>query len=412
MRMFTRIVCILTAAIAVPTLADWPRFMGPTGDGVAPPAEKITKTFPAEGPTELWKKSMASGFGSPAIAGNKVYLLDRPGGGAKEVFTVLDLETGKEEWSVENESAAFRDNYGTTRGAPTIDGNMAYTIGVTGDVVAIDLAGKKIAWKKNIQTEYGAKFGGWGFSMSPVVLRDMLVIDTSGSKTTGIVALDKKTGEKIWASPSFGQSDTYTTPILVTLNNVEQLVAWHRGAIASVSAKDGKILWQYDWKTNRPIPNPVYLGNGRFFLTIGYGGGCAMLDVKPTDTGYDVKEVFKDNRTASKVSNAIFYKGFIYTNSSDQDQGLQCIDPDGNVKWTSKQKFGLGSMIIADDTLLMMNGDNGTLYLIEATPDAYKELAKAKVLATRDVWAPLALSNGKLLVRDQKTLKCLDITPR
>jgi outer membrane protein assembly factor BamB len=410
MRIMSRAALVLVAALAAPALADWPRFMGPTGDGIAPAAEKISKTFPASGPAELWKKSVAGGFGSPAIAGGKVYLLDRPGGGAKEVFSVLDLATGQEDWSIENESQPFKDNYGTTRGTPAIDGTMAYTIGVTGDLLAVDLAAKKIAWKKNINSDFGAKPGGWGFAMSPTVLRDTLLVDAAGSKEAGIVALNKKSGDKLWASPAFGGADTYTTPIVVTINNVEQLVAWHRGAVAGVSATDGKLLWKYDWKTNRPIPNPVYLGNGRFFLTIGYGGGCVILDVKPKENGYDVKEVFKDEQLGSKVSNALFYKGYVYTNCSDQNQGLACIDPDGHVKWQSKQKFDQGSMIIADDTILMMNGGDGTLFLIEASPEGYRELGKAKVLATRDVWAPLALSEGKLLVRDQKTLKCLDIS--
>jgi outer membrane protein assembly factor BamB len=386
--------------------------MGPTADGIAPPAEKISKVLPQGGPNVLWKVPVADGFASPAIADGKVYLLDRPGGGANEVFTVLDLATGKKDWSVTNESQRARENYGTTRGTPAVDGTMAYTIGITGDLLAIDLAAKKIAWKKNIGSDFGARPGNWGFAMSPVVLRDLLIVDTPGSRASGIVALDKKTGEKKWASSSFGNSDTYTTPSVVTINDTEQLVAWHKGTLAGVSTADGKVLWQYKWRTDRTIPNPVHLGNGRFFLTVGYGGGAAIVDVKPAPNGYDVKDVLKEEQLGSKVSNAIFYKGFIYSNASDRGQGLMCLDTDGNIKWRSEQKFGLGSMIIADGTILMMNGDNGTLFTIEASSEGYKELSKAKVLETNTVWAPLALSDGKLLVRDKRTLKCLDISAK
>jgi outer membrane protein assembly factor BamB len=417
--MTQRVAMIVVAAMPLTALADWPQYMGPTSDGIAPAAEKIEKTFPEGGPKELWKLSLAGGFGSPAIVGDKAYILDRPGGGAKEVFSVIDLNSGKVDWTVENESQEFKDNFGTTRGTPTIDGTMAYAVGVTGDVLAIDLTEKKIAWKKNLVSDFGAKAGNWGFSTSPVILKDVLYVDASGSKTAGVVALDKKTGEKKWASDAFGTTerrsgargaDSYTTPIVVTINNVEQLVAWHKGTVAGVATADGKILWSYDWKTDRPIPNPVHLGDGRFFLTIGYGKGCAMIDVKANGDAFEVKEVFQDNRSASKVANAIFYKDHIYTNSSDQDQGLQCFDRDGKLKWQGTQKFGNGSMILVDGTILILNGHDGTLFSIEATPESYKELSRAKVLNPPDVWAPLALSNGKLLVRDKKTLKCLDVS--
>jgi outer membrane protein assembly factor BamB len=412
MRVITWAALAIVPAMAISALADWPQFMGPTGDGIAPETEKVTKLLPEGGPRELWKIAVANGFSSPAVAGGKVYLLDRPDGGAKEVFTVLDLATGKEEWSVTNDSQPFRENYGTTRGTPAVDGKMAYSIGVTGDLLAVDLDEKKIAWKKNIEKDFAARAGGWGFAMSPVVLRDLLIVDTPGSRASGIVALDKKTGEKKWASPSFGASDTYTTPIVIKLNDVEQLVAWHKGVCAGVSTSDGKLLWQYKWKTDRPIPNPVYLGDGRFFLTVGYGGGVSIIDVKAGDNGYEVTETLKDEQLGSKVSNATFYKGFIYSNASDRGLGLMCLDREGKTRWQSTQKFGMGSMIIADDTIFMMNGDNGTLFTVEASPAGYKELSKAKVLQTNTVWGPLALSDGKLLVRDKKTLKCLDVSAK
>jgi hypothetical protein len=399
----------LTAGTVV--AADWPQFMGPTADGIAPDTEKTMQAFPAGGPKVLWSVPAGDGFSSPAIVGGKVYFLDRPSQGATEKFSCIDLESGKTDWSIDNESGKYNPNYGVTRGTPAIDGDMAYTMGVTGDVLAIDLKGKKILWKKNIVKDWGASAGGWGFAMSPVVLRDLLLVDTPGSKTTGLVALDKKTGEQKWASSAFGAGDTYTTPLIVTIDGVEQAVCWHKNSVGSVSTADGKVLWKYDWtlRSGRPIPNPVYMGEGKFFLTTGYGQGCAMLKVAKKGDGFAVEEVFQDSRTASKVSNAIFYKGYIYTNASDANRGLQCIDPEGNIKWTGKTKFGLGSMIIADGNIWMLSGDNGSLYMIKASPDSYQELGSAVVVKKGNTWSPLALSNGKLIVRDQESMKCLEI---
>src|SRR5438045_3142921 len=116
MRMMRNVAVMVSVLLAVPCFGDWPRFMGPTGDGIAPATEKINKNALAQAPKELWQMPLASGFGAPAISGGKVYLLDRPGGGAKEEFSVIDLATGAKDWSLENESDPVKDNYGTTRG--------------------------------------------------------------------------------------------------------------------------------------------------------------------------------------------------------------------------------------------------------------------------------------------------------
>lgn len=413
-RMIRTMLWMTVAFAASPLLADWPQFLGPTGDAIAPAEEKIAKSFPPGGPRELWHISMADGFSSPAVVAGKAYVLDRPGAATTERFRVLDLATGNEDWSVAYESEAFKkDAYGFTRGTPAVDGTMAYTIGVTGDLAAYDLPGKKLAWKKNLKKDFGARPFNWGFSTSPVVLGDHLIVFTSGSPKSGVVALDKKTGQQVWASPPFGLVDTNTSPVIATIDGVQQILAWHTGTLAGISSTDGKMLWRYDWKANRQIPNPVYLGNGRIFLPTGHKFGCAMVDVKLAGEQWQVKELFQDKRTGGLLSNTVFYNGFIYINATDKWTGLQCYDPDGNLKWEGKQKFGYGSMIVADGTILIMNSDNGTLFLVEASPAGYKELASAKVFEkTKEVWAPLVLASGKLLVRDSETLKCLDLAAK
>ena len=326
--------------MAVPALVDWPQFMGPTRDGIASPEEKIAKSFPPEGPKELWHISLADGYSTPAVVGGKVYILDRPGEGTKEKFLVLDLATGREEWSVEYESQPYKKIYGVTRSAPAVDGTMAYTIGITGDLTAYDLAEKKIAWQKNLKKDFGARSDGFGFAASPVLLGDRLIVDTKGSPTSGIVALDKKTGTQVWASEPFGSKlDTHTTPVVATIDNVQQVIAMHFGNVVGISAADGKTLWKYDWDgVAQQSTDPLYIGNGRIFVMTSHKLGCAMLEVKRTGNQWDVKELFKDKRLGALLSNAIFYKGFIYTNASDKYK-LQCLDS-GREREVGRKKSG------------------------------------------------------------------------
>ncbi|MGB7157788.1 MAG: PQQ-binding-like beta-propeller repeat protein [Tepidisphaeraceae bacterium] len=356
----------------------------------------------------MWSIDVGTGFGGAAIVGGKVFLLDRKGNEA-DVFRVLDLKTGRSLWEQSYAAPGFRGGYPGSRGTPTVVENRAYTVGVMGHVHCFDFTEKKVIWGKSLAKDFGARPGGWGFAQSPLVAGDVIVVSAAGGRN-GLVALNKNTGETAWKTPSFGDTDAYTSPMLVTIADQEQIVMWHKGSLAAFNPRDGARLWSYEWRTNRPIPQPVPLSDGRFFLTIGYGGGCSMIRVSKSNRGaWSVAELFQDERSGSKVPPALLYDGHIYTNSDDNQRGLQCLDADGNVKWETGRRpsFALGSMIIADGVIFIVSGGSGELVMAEASPKRYKELGRAKVLSGPDLFAPLALSEGMLVLRDQAQMKCV-----
>jgi outer membrane protein assembly factor BamB len=383
--------------------------MGPDGTGVVISGEQIARSWPADGPKELWTIKVGEGFGGVSIVGGKVYLLDLSNN-ERDIFRILDLKTGQELWEYSYTTGPLKASHRGSRSTPTVDGDRVYTVGVMGEFQCFDVESKKVVWKKSLREDFGADAVPWGFAQSPLILRDMVITAAVG-KSTGLIALNKLTGETIWKSESFGGCDSYTSPMVVTIAGQEQVINWHRGALASVDPSDGKMLWRHDWRTNRPVPQPVHLGDGRFFLTVGYGGGCAMIKVAKSDSGdgWSVSEIFQDGRSGSRVPPVLFYQGHIYVNSDDNKRGLQCLDADGNVKWETerKQEFGQGSMIIADGVLFIIDDSTGELVMVEANPNAYKELGRAKLLGGNDIWAPLALSDGNLIIRDQAQMKCI-----
>jgi len=413
MRFARHVVVAVVSCMAIGSVAlggEWPRFLGPAGTGVVEQGEKVNLSWPQGGPKELWKVDLGEGYGGPSIAGGKVFILDRKGNEA-DVFRVFDLKTGKSIWEHEYATAPFKQAHGGSRGTPTIDGGRAYTVGLTGLIHCFDVAAKQISWKKSLEDDFGVRQQKWGSAQSPLILRDMLIVAGAGGPH-GLIALDKNSGETVWKTQPFGGDDTYTSPMVVTIDGQEQVINWHRGVLAAFDTKDGKPLWKYEWRTNRPIPQPVSLGDGRFFLTIGYGSGCAMIKAaRGADGTWTATELFQDNRSGSKVPPALLYNGHIYTNSDDNKRGLQCLDAEGNVKWETigRPEFGLGSMIIADGVIFILNGTTGDLVMAEANPKEYKELGRAKVLGGREIWAPLAISDGLLVVRDQSQMKCLSV---
>jgi outer membrane protein assembly factor BamB len=382
--------------------------MGPDGTGVVVKGEKIARSWPAEGPRELWTIKVGEGFGGASIADGRIYLLDRSNN-EQDIFRVLDLKTGRAIWEYAYPTAPLKASHPGSRSTPTVDAERVYTIGLMGEFHCFDVPARKVLWKKSLREDFDADAVPWGFAQSPLILRDMVITAAAG-KNTGLIALNKLTGETIWKSKAFGGCDSYTSPMPVTIAGQEQVLNWHRGALVAVDPSNGSMLWRYDWRTNRPVPQPVYLGDGRFFLTIGYGGGCAMIKIAKSDDGaWDVSEVFRDTRSGSRVPPALFYNGHIYTNSDDNKRGLQCLDADGNVKWetANKPEFGQGSMIIADGILFIIADSTGELVMVEASEAAYQELGRAKLLGGHDVWAPLALNDGMLVLRDQTQMKCV-----
>ena len=401
-------VAIVLACGAV-RAADWPRFMGPNGNGTVQDAN-VARTWPKGGPPVLWQVKLGAGFGGPAIADGKVYVLDRITQRA-DLLRVFDLKTGKELWS-SSYRAPGRVSHPGSRSTPSVDGEHVYTFGTFGHLHCFSTKTRKVVWSKET-TRMGARRGGWGFAQSPLVVGNLVIVSVQ-SPMRGLAAINKRTGKPVWGSAPIGGSDCYSSPMLARIGGVEQVVMFQNGVVAGVAPANGKILWKYTGYTNkRPIPNPVVLPDGRIFITGGYGGGCAMIRVTKSGSRFTVAELFKDKRSGSKVPPALFYDGHIYSNTEIGD-GLQCMSADGEVKWKAGRKLSLslGSLIIADDLIFVLGGSSGVLHLVEASPEGFKELARAKLLGGKEIWAPMALSDGMLVIRDQQQMKCLNVAAK
>jgi outer membrane protein assembly factor BamB len=247
-------------------------------------------------------------------------------------------------------------------------------------------------------------------SQSPVLRGDLVIVAPLGKKA-GVVALKKDTGEVAWKSDPLGPL-RYPSPRLTTIAGVEQVVVWSHTHLAAVSARDGKVLWKYGkYRCQICITDPLPLGDGRLFVTGGYGAGSVMLTIEKGKDGFQVGELFRLKRLGCHIHIPILHKGHLYVqmNTKKTHDGLVCLDPAGKVKWKTGRSpnFDWGGMILAGDLMLAMDGKTGILRLVRPNPEKYEELASAKLLGGKHIWAPMALSNGKLVLRDQRQMKCV-----
>lgn len=416
MRAFVLMLTVVVTATCA-AAADWPQFLGPQRDGVAADA-KLAGAWPAGGPKLLWRRPMGVGFGGASISGGKVYVLDRVDD-AQDVLRCLNLADGEEQWSFAYDAPGKLDHNGS-RSTPTVDAKYVYTVGPFGHMHCVDKATHKPVWSKHLLSDFGGKRPNWGVSQSPALYKDAVIVAPLGARA-GVVAFEKATGTPLWQSPPLGEL-AYVSPLVTAIEGVDQVVvianarAQRRRTtrVASVGAGDGKVLWTYDdYRCQIPIPGPTVVGGGRLFLTGGYNAGSAMIQVRRSEGTFTVREVFRDPRLGSQLHNALLHQGHLYLNcnTNSRQDGLVCMDLEGNVKWKTagEPNFERGNLILAGGVILMLDGRSGLLRMVKPDPAGYSQVAEVKALGGREIWAPMALADGKLVLRDQHQMKCLEV---
>jgi outer membrane protein assembly factor BamB len=412
---------LISLSVAYAFAADWPGYLGPKRDSTS--VEKgLLRIWPKEGPKILWTAPVGIGYGGPAVSGGKVYLLDRDDS-VGDNLRCFDLSKGTELWNFSYD-APGKFNHPGSRTTPIVDGNNVYVCGPLGDLYCINTSTHKPVWNKNIWKDFGGEqLPVWAITQNPFIYRNLLIAAPQTAQAS-VVAYDKQTGEIKWKSAVLSGNVGYVSPSIVKVRGEDHLVmitaSLGRGRTASggvVSGLDplsGKILWTYsDWQCAIPVPHAVDAGEGRVLITGGYSAGAAMIKVeKKEDGSYGVAELFKTIDFGSHTQPPVLYKDHFYSHYTinERSDGLVCMSMDGQIKWKTGEapSFNKGGSVLADGLLLSVDG-NKMLYLIEPDPSGFKPLASAELLDQGENWSPIALVDGKLLIRDQKNLKCLKV---
>ena len=424
-KMCSILVFLITSTVVI-NAQDWPQFLGPNRNGTSS-QKGILRSWPSAGPEILWTVNVGPGYGGPIIKDGKVYLLDRDDK-TGDIMRCFDFNNGKELWKFSYD-APGSIQYPGSRSVPSIDGNRVYSCGPYGDLYCIDINTHKPIWNKNIMKDFGGtKIPVWAISQCPLIYGNMLIVSYSKDPYAGLVAYNKLTGDIIWKTEAFG-NETYASPSIAKIAGEDHIVMvfsstntfMHRdistspGRIIGFKPQTGEILWEYDnWQNMIQVAPAFDAGEGRIIVVGGYEHGVVMIKVDKQSNGkFSVRELFYHNDFGDHTKPPIMHNGYFYaqfTTNSRRD-GLTCMNMDGEVMWktTRSPLFDKGSMILVDGLILATDGRQ-TLYLIEPDPSGFKPLASAEILEMGQNWAPIALTDGKLLIRDQSQLKCIKVT--
>lgn len=379
--------------------ADWYRWRGPSVNGIS--AEKNWQTtWSAEGPKQLWKANVGMGFSSVSVSNGRLYTL----GNEKDVDSIscFDAKSGQPIWKHSYDCPLDAKFYeGGTSATPTVDGKNVFSLSRKGDLFCLDAASGKVIWAKNIAKELGAAIPTWGFAGSPLVEKNLLILNVGSHGT----ALDKTTGKVVWTSDKTVSG--YSTPVPAEFDGKRCVVLAGAKSVFAVAIDDGKKLWEHEWKTSYDVnaADPIIVGD-KVFISSGYDHGCALLQIK----GSKASVLWENKSLRNHLNSSVFLDGFLYgfDGNAGAKANFTCVEfATGNVKWTEKN-LGAGALISADKKLIVIT-DKGELIIADATPDSFKPLARAQVLGGKNWTAPV-LSNGLIYCRNSKgDLVCVDV---
>ena len=419
---------------------DWPQYLGPTRNSISP-QKGLLRAWPEKGPEVLWTTPVGRGFGGPVIKDGKVYLLDRDDK-VGDMLRCLDLANGKELWNFAYD-APGTVMFPGSRSVPAVDGDKVYSCGHNGDLYCIDTKTHKPIWNKNVWKDFGGdKLPFWAITQCPLVCGDLVIV-ASQAPQAGVVAYEKLSGNVKWKTPPVGLI-SYVSPALVKVDGKDHVVMitgstnpFQRtspvdelGNVVGIEPLTGEILWKFDkWQCHIPVASAVDAGENRMLIAGGYELGALMIKVeKKADGSYAAAELFRTKQFGDQTKPPVLYKGHFYAEygTNERRDGMVCMNMDGKILWQTKRSpdFNKGSMILADGLILANDGAR-SLYLLEPDPSGFKQLASAELfpeaaagsendMASRvggrnQNWAPMALADGKLLLRDQTRLKCVKV---
>ena len=437
----TLVAVVLMVAAGSSLAADWPQYLGPARNSTSP-EKGLLRSWPEKGPEVLWTVAVGIGYGGPVVKDGKVYLLDRDDK-VGDNLRCLDLTNGNELWNFAYD-APGRVMFPGSRSVPIVDGHHVYSCGPYGDLYCMDTNTHKPVWNKNVWKDFGGdRIPIWAITQCPLIYGDLLVL-ASQAPDAGVVAYDKLTGDVRWKTPNLG-NESYASPSVVKIDGEDHVVMvisstnpiGHRelpqtlGNVVGIEPLTGKILWEYDkWRCHISVPSAVDAGENRVLVVGGYELGATMIKVeKKTDGSYGTTELFTSEEFGDQTKPPILHNDHFYAQygTNSRRDGLVCMSMDGQIKWSTRRSpdFNKGSMILVDGLILATDGRK-TLHLIEPDPSGFKALASAEMLGdggtgsgndplasrvggSTQNWAPLALSDGKLLIRDQTRMKCVQV---
>lgn len=394
---------------------SWPSFRGPDRTGVAAESGLLAR-WPSDGPKLVWETSGAGrGYASLAIVDGKIYTIgDSPStaNDDSEYLICFRQSDGKPLWKSET-GPPWTDgpeSWQSSRSTPTVGGDRIFVVTPHGELICFGTDGES-RWSRNFREDFsGQKADGWGYSESVLIDGDRLICTPGGPDHT-VVALDKRTGEEIWScSRADDRGAGHSSVVISEIGGTRVYVQATGSGAMGIRADDGELLWTDDIEEiTSVIPTPIVRGD-LVFYTSAYGLGGTLLRQNPSaNRGVSIEKLYGPRRELmNKHGGVVLVGDYLYGDTEDRGVPF-CADlMTGRLEWKSRGSGRKSASITAADGRLYIRYSDGTMTLVNASPESLQELGSFKVPGSGDrpSWSHPVVLDGKLYLREGDKVLC------
>jgi outer membrane protein assembly factor BamB len=376
----------------------WPGFRGANRDGIIH-GIRIATDWTASPPAKLWQKPIGPGWSSFSVRNNLFYTQEQRG--KDELVSCYNLQTGELVWKHQDEVRFWESNSGAgPRATPTLGGDRVYAFGATGILNVLDANDGHLVWSRNVAADTETKVPFWGFSSSPLVLDDIVIVAAAGS----IIAYDLNTGNPRWSKQAGG--DCYSSPHLFQIGGVTQVLLQNDAGTISFLPADGTVLWEHAWP-GHPIVQPAMTADGDILISTDERTGIRRIAVVQGPNGWTSEERWTSDVVKPYFNDSVIHNGYVY---GFDGRALACIDvKDGTRQWKGG-RYGRGQIVLlADQDLLLVISEKGELALVNAVPGQFTELTRFPAIEGK-TWNHPVLVGDILLVRNSQEMVVFKLT--
>lgn len=413
------VLVLLTLASAC-CASDWPRWRGPEGNGRVPSGVPVPQVLPAD-PVVVWHIPVGAGCASPVVSNGKVFYQDNVD--KKETLHAAEVATGKELWraTIDDVFVDFQSAPGP-RCTPVVDGDLVFAQSSKGEFQCLRVADGKLVWRVSFVKDLGAVFIGeeddasgasrHGNTGSAMVDGNDILVAVGGRTGASVVCFEKRTGKIVWKS----QNDIagHSGPIVAKIGGVKQVVSFTAEGLLGLDRATGALLWRGPIKTrlSRHVTTPVVVGD--VAVAGSYTSGLMGYRVTRDSAGFHAERAWTSNECTVNYSSPVAIGSYLYC--IGPMSSLFCLDArTGQRAWGELRFFNdmvhseYAAFLVMKDNLLILT-DNGQLLLVAVTPKEAKTISKVTVCGKN--WCNPAYADGRLYLRDEKELKCIELLAR
>lgn len=414
--MFSRCLVSVLLLSSMSLAGDWPQWRGPLRTGHVPPGTAVPQALPAE-PHVVWRMPVGDGFASPVVAGGRVFHLEDQN--QQEVVRAFDAATGRELWS-KTLFSSHRDGFGIgPRCTPVVDDDRLYVQSAKGEFQCLNTADGALLWRKNFVQDFGAVYTGekgkaagasrHGATGSPLIDGENIIVQVGSAQGASVVAFRKTDGELIWKSQN--DQTAYAAPFLATLAGQRQLLAFTAEALISLSPADGQLLWRVPLNTalGRHVTTPTVWQD--IAMVASHQVGMVGVRVRKEGEQLGATEVWTTKEAAMNFTSPVVVGDHVY--GIGPNKNVICVAAaSGEIAWeksgviqTSADR-AVGAFVVMGANILLLT-DSGELVMFAADPKEYREIGRTQV--SGKTWCNPAYAEGRLYLRDERELLCVDL---